>query len=111
MKKKMRRVRGLMYLEVNSDTDLPWFRMEMISAPKSCTAPITMEPTNTHSSAGTQPQMTAMAGPTIGPVPAMEVKWWPKITSFFVGTKSIPSSSSRAGTLASTASRKIRLPR
>jgi len=30
--------------------------------------------------------MTAMAGPTIGPVPAMEVKWCPKTIAFLVGT-------------------------
>ena len=60
--------------------------MEMIRAPKSCTAPITTLPTNTQSSAGTHPQMMAMAGPTMGPVPAMEVKWCPKMTSFLVGT-------------------------
>jgi hypothetical protein len=66
--------------------DLPWLRIEMISAPKSWTAPMTMLPTNTHNNAGTHPQMMAMAGPTMGPVPAIEVKWWPKMTSFLVGT-------------------------
>jgi hypothetical protein len=30
-------------------------------------------PTTTHRSAGSQPQMTAMAGPTIGAAPAIEV--------------------------------------
>ena len=44
-------------------------------APKSCTAPIKIDPKTTQRSAGTQPHMMAMAGPTIGPVPAMEVKW------------------------------------
>ena len=29
----------------------------------------------THSNAGNHPQKTAIAGPTIGPVPAMLVKW------------------------------------
>ena len=33
-----------------------------------------------------QPQKTAIAGPTMGPVPAMLVKWWPKMTSLRVGT-------------------------
>ena len=41
---------------------------------KSCTAPIRIEPKTTQSRAGTQPHMMAMAGPTIGPVPAIEVK-------------------------------------
>ena len=44
-----------------------------------------MEPNSTHSRAGTHPQITASAGPTIGPVPAMEVKWWPKMMPFLVG--------------------------
>jgi hypothetical protein len=33
-----------------------------------------MLPKITHNSAGSQPQKTAIAGPTIGPVPAMLVK-------------------------------------
>ena len=33
-----------------------------------------IEPSTTHNSAGTQPHMIAIAGPTIGPVPAIEVK-------------------------------------
>ena len=45
-----------------------------------------IEPSTTHNSAGTQPHMMAIAGPTIGPVPAMEVKWWPKTTDLLVGT-------------------------
>ena len=64
----------------------PRFRSETTKAPKSCTAPIKTQPNKTHSKAGNHPQNTAMAGPTIGPVPAMLVKWWPKITSFRVGT-------------------------
>ena len=47
---------------------------ETTKAPKSCTAPMKIDPNNTHSNAGSQPQKTAMAGPTIGPVPAMLVK-------------------------------------
>ena len=54
--------------------------------PKSCTAPMKMEPMRTHRRAGSQPQMMAMAGPTMGPVPAMEVKWWTKRTERRVGT-------------------------
>ncbi len=74
IRKKKNRVRLLTYLEVYSEMDFPWLRMEMISAPKSCTAPMTTLPTNTHNRAGTHPQMMAIAGPTMGPVPAIEVK-------------------------------------
>ena len=45
-----------------------------------------IEPKTTQSSAGSQPHITAIAGPTIGPVPAMDVKWWPKTTDLLVGT-------------------------
>ena len=47
---------------------------------------IKIDPSNTHSRAGNQPQNTAMAGPTMGPVPAMLVKWCPKMTCLRVGT-------------------------
>ncbi len=50
-----------------------------------------IDPNTTQSNAGSQPQNTAIAGPTIGPVPAMLVKWWPKMTSLRVGTKSTSS--------------------
>ena len=36
--------------------------MDTTSAPKSCTAPTKIAPITTHSIAGSQPQMTAMAG-------------------------------------------------
>jgi hypothetical protein len=36
--------------------------------------------------AGTQPQITAIAGPTMGAAPATEVKWWPQSTNLLVGT-------------------------
>ena len=74
IRKKKNLVRLLTYLAVYSEMDLPWLRMEMIRAPKSCTAPITILPTKIHSIAGSQPQMMAIAGPTIGPVPAIDVK-------------------------------------
>ncbi len=48
--------------------------MEIINEPKSWTAPIIIEPTKTQISAGSHPQITAIAGPTMGPVPAMEAK-------------------------------------
>ena len=65
-------VRLLTYLEVYSAMDLPWFLMEMIRAPKSCTPPMMMEPTKIQIMAGSHPQMMAIAGPTMGPVPAMD---------------------------------------
>ncbi len=43
-------------------------------------------PNVTHSRAGSQPQMTAIAGPTMGAAPATEVKWWPHRMYLFVGT-------------------------
>ena len=43
-------------------------------------------PRQTQMSAGTQPQMTAIEGPTIGAAPAIEAKWWPHSTCRFVGT-------------------------
>ena len=33
-----------------------------------------IEPKTTHNNAGTQPHMMAIAGPTIGPVPAIDAK-------------------------------------
>lgn len=69
-----------------SPTVCPRLRNETTRAPKSCTAPIRMEPKSTQSRAGSHPQMTATAGPTMGPVPAMDVKWWPKMTERLVGT-------------------------
>ena len=53
-------------------TDTPRARMEMTSAPKSCTAPMKRVPRTTHSIAGTHPQITAIAGPNIGESPAIE---------------------------------------
>ena len=75
----------------------PLWRREITRAPRSWTAPMKIEPRKTQSRAGTQPQMMPMAGPTMGPVPAMEVKWWPKMTCLRVGTKSTPSLCSREG--------------
>ena len=55
-------------------------RMDTTSAPKSCTAPTKMAPTTTHNIAGSQPQMTAMAGPSIGDSPVIDAYWWPNST-------------------------------
>ena len=57
-----------------SPIDWPRFRKLTTSAPKSCTAPMKIDPNNTQHNAGIQPHMMAIAGPTIGPVPAMLVK-------------------------------------
>ena len=57
-----------------SPTVWPLLRRLTTKAPKSCTAPINIEPRTTQRSAGTQPHMIAIAGPTIGPVPAIDVK-------------------------------------
>ena len=52
--------------------DLPRARMLRTSAEKSCTAPMKTAPRTTQTNAGTQPQMTAIAGPSIGASPAIE---------------------------------------
>ena len=72
-------------------------RFEAQIAPASCTPAKKIVPKITHKNAGTQPQMTAIAGPIIGAAPATEVKWWPQRTYLLVGTKSTPSSNSCAG--------------
>ena len=54
--------------------DLPLFLIEIMREPKSCTAPIKILPTNTKINAGNHPQIMAIAGPTMGPVPAIDVK-------------------------------------
>ena len=97
-----KRIRALRFTisAVKSPMVFPLFLMEIIRAPKSCTAPANIVPPTIQITAGTQPHITPMAGPTIGPVPAIDVKWCPKIISFFVGTKSTPSSNSFEGTLA-----------
>ena len=59
---------------VISPMDIPLFLSDMTRAEKSCTPPRKTVPNVTHSTAGTHPQIIPMAGPTIGPKPAMEVK-------------------------------------
>jgi len=44
------------------------------------------EPPTTQIMAGSQPQITAMAGPSIGDKPVIEAKWWPKRTPRGAGT-------------------------
>jgi hypothetical protein len=72
--KNKNRTRELIYLAAISEILLPSFRIDIINAPKSWTAPIKILPRNTHKIAGNHPQIIPMAGPTIGPVPAIEVK-------------------------------------
>ena len=65
---------------VTLPSDIPRARMETTRAPKSCTAPMKIAPSTTHSIAGSQPQMTAMAGPSIGERPVIDAYWWPNST-------------------------------
>ena len=58
-----------------SPTVWPLFRKLTTSDPKSWTAPMKILPRTTQNNAGTHPHMMAIAGPTIGPVPAIDVKW------------------------------------
>src|SRR5690554_564585 len=58
----------------NAPMDLALLRTLAQTAPMSCTPAKNTVPKATQSSAGNQPQITAMAGPTIGAAPATEVK-------------------------------------
>ena len=73
--------------------DRPLLRTEAHSAPRSCIPAKNTVPMVTQRKAGSHPQMTAIAGPTMGAAPATEVKWCPQRTYLFVGTKSTPSRS------------------
>ena len=100
------RERGPMKRSARLPTLCPPCRTLSTSAPKSCVAPIRIEPKTIQSMAGTQPQTIAIAGPRIGAAPAIEAKWCPQRTSRRVGTKSMPSSCSTAGTGSSSLSLK-----
>ncbi len=71
--RKSVRARGPMISAVMSPIERPRWRRLITRAEKSWTAPMKTVPRATHRSAGSQPQMTAMAGPTIGAAPAIEV--------------------------------------
>jgi hypothetical protein len=73
MIRKSVRTRGLITSPAISPIEAPRWRRLITSAEKSWTAPMKTVPSATQSRAGSQPQMTAMAGPTIGAAPAMEV--------------------------------------
>ena len=60
-------------------------RTDKTRAKKSWTQPSRTAPSTTQITAGTQPQITASAGPTMGAAPAMEAKWWPNSTYLLVG--------------------------
>ena len=72
--------RGPTRFSVTFPSDIPRARMDTTSAPKSCTAPTKMAPRTIHTIAGSQPQMTAMAGPSIGDSPVIDAYWWPNST-------------------------------
>ena len=59
---------------VKSPIEWPLFFAESTRHPKSCTAPKKIVPKTTHSRAGSHPHITAIAGPTIGAAPAIDVK-------------------------------------
>ena len=66
--------------------------METKSVAKSCTPPMRIEPATIQTRAGSQPKaVAAMIGPTIGPAPAIDEKWWPRRTARLAGTRSTPS--------------------
>ena len=54
--------------------ELALCRVEIQRVPRSCTAPAKIVPSTTQRNAGSQPQITAIAGPTIGAAPATDVK-------------------------------------
>ena len=78
--RKSVRMRGPTTWPATSPIERPPWRVLMTSAEKSWAAPMKIVPMETQSSAGSQPQITAMAGPTIGAAPAIEAKWWPQST-------------------------------
>ena len=61
-----------MRLSAMAPMERPLARAETTRAPKSWTQPTKMAPPTTQSMAGSQPQITAMAGPSMGDSPVME---------------------------------------
>jgi hypothetical protein len=82
----MERARAPSRVSLSAPTERPLLRTEAHSAPMSCTPAKKTVPSVTHRKAGPQPQITAIAGPTMGAAPATEVKWWPHSTYLLVGT-------------------------
>jgi hypothetical protein len=75
MARNSMRARALMTDPASVPMLLALWRTDTTRAPKSCTPAAKIVPSTIHTSAGPQPQNTAMAGPTIGAAPATEVKW------------------------------------
>jgi hypothetical protein len=73
MSRKSVFVRGEMTPPVMSPIERPRFRRLIASAAMSWTAPMNSVPSATQRRAGSQPQMTASAGPTMGAAPAIDV--------------------------------------
>ncbi len=71
--RKSVRTRGPITLPATSPIERPRLRRLITSAAKSWTAPMKTVPSATQRSAGSQPQITAMAGPTMGAAPAIDV--------------------------------------
>jgi hypothetical protein len=67
------RTRGPITLPAMSPIERPRFRRLITRDEKSWTAPMKTVPTATQRIAGSHPQITARAGPTIGAAPAMDV--------------------------------------
>ena len=80
------RARGPTMSPVREPIDWALLRTLTQTAPKSCTPAKKIVPTVTQMKAGSQPQMTAIAGPTMGAKPATAVKWCPHRTMRGVGT-------------------------
>lgn len=71
---------------MTSPIDFPSWRIEAMTAPKSCGPPRNMEPKMHHTIVGSQPNIeAAVIGPTMGPAPAMDEKWCPSTTAGCVG--------------------------
>jgi len=66
--------RGPIIFSAISPIERPRFRIETTRADKSWIPPKKMVPKNTQRKAGNQPQITAMAGPRIGPRPVIDAK-------------------------------------
>ena len=66
--------RAPMYRAEREPMDWPRLRTDAHSEPRSCMPAKKTVPRVTQRKAGSQPQITATAGPTIGAAPATEVK-------------------------------------
>ena len=81
-----RYVSGLMRRRPICANPSPRWRRLATSDEKSCTPPMNTAPMAIHSSAGPHPNTSAaLMGPTIGPAPAMELKWCPNTMGVGVG--------------------------